>query len=636
MDRTIPSKTDPKPSRRWLFSTSEAVAHTSQPWYKVMCLTGVDYFSTLGYQPGIAALAAGLLSPWATLFLVLFTLLGALPVYWRVAAESPHGEGSVGIIERLFSGWTAKLVVLVLLGFAATDFILTITLSAADATAHLVGNPLVPLWLNHPVALTLALIALLGGIFLLGFREAIGVAVVLVVLYLGLSALVVGVSLVQILNLPGLWSRWLEAVALRYPSPAELILASVLAFPKLALGLSGFETGVAVMPHVRGAPGDTGVQPWGRVRNTRRLLLVAALIMSVFLLSSSLVTTLLIPPEEFQPGGAANGRALAYLAHAYLGSGLASLYDLSTILILWFAGASAMAGLLNLVPRYLPRYGMAPEWTRMPRPLVLFFTAVAFAITLLFRADVDAQGAAYATGVLALMTSASLAVLFTLLRRRAWGGAVGFGLVGLVFTYTWVMNVLERPAGLWIALLFIAAVLVVSFVSRVFRAFELRVAEVELDEEAQRFIAQAQGELRLIAHHRERGSVFEYSQKEQEVRLETHLPGQGTLLFLEVAVLDPSEFSSRVRVIGVQVGPYRVLRTQSASVPNAIAAILLYLRDHTGKRPHVYLEWGEQSPFQQALRFLFWGEGDVASLTREILRRAEPDPRFRPVVHVGG
>ncbi len=622
--------------KRWLFHAPETAPHTLQPWYKVMCLTGVDYFSTLGYQPGIAALAAGLLSPWATLFLVLFTLLGALPVYWRVAAESPHGEGSLGMLERLLKGWTAKLAVLVLLGFAATDFMITITLSAADASAHIIGNPLTPSWLNQPVPLTLVLVALLGGVFLLGFREAIGVAVVLVVLYLGLSLWVVAVGFMALLARPELWQGWLGAVALRYPSPTEVALAAALVFPRLALGLSGFETGVVVMPQVRGAPGDTEAWPRGRVRNTRKLLLAAALIMSFFLLSSSLVTTLLIPPEAFQPGGAANGRALAYLAHTYLGPGVASLYDLSTILILWFAGASAMAGLLNLVPRYLPRYGMAPEWTRIPRPLVLFFTLVAFVITLLFRASVDAQGAAYATGVLALMTSASLAVWLTALRRGFWRAAVGFGLITLVFVYTWVMNVHERSTGLWIALLFIAAVLLVSFVSRVLRAFELRVSEVEFDQEARRFIAQAEGEIRLIAHHRERGTLFEYGAAEKEMKQETHLPGQGTLLFLEVGVLDPSEFSSRVKVVGVQVGPYRVLRTQSASVPNTIAAILLYLRDQTGKRPHVYLEWGEHGPFQQALRFLFFGEGDIGSLTHEILRRAEPDPRRRPVVHVGG
>ncbi|WFE49275.1 amino acid transporter [Micromonospora sp. WMMD1155] len=612
--------------------------HRHHPWWKVMCLTGVDYFSTLGYQPGIAALAAGALSPVATLVLVLVTLLGALPVYRRVAAESPHGEGSIAMLVRLLSYWPGKLLVLVLLGFAATDFIITITLSAADATAHIDENPFWPSALKgHEVLLTLLLVALLGAVFLKGFTEAIGIAVVLVAVYLTLNAVVVADALWRVVTHPSAVEDWTTALTTGHGDPWMVVALSLLVFPKLALGLSGFETGVAVMPSVRGDPRDTEARPLGRIRGARRLLTTAAVIMSVFLITSSVTTTILIPPEAFQPGGPANGRALAYLAHAHLGEVFGTVYDLSTIGILWFAGASAMAGLLNLVPRYLPRYGMAPTWARAVRPLVLVFTAVAFLITVVFEASVDAQGGAYATGVLVLITSAATAVTLAAVRHRQRGRTIAFGTIAVIFVYTTLANVVERPDGVKIAACFIGGIIVVSLLSRLSRAFELRVDRVELDPVATRMISERDGRrIRLIAHEPDGRDEAEYQAKLAQTMADNDFPDAGDVLFVEVRVTDPSDFETELVVTGRLVGGHHsVLSVTSSAVPNALAALLLEIRDRTGRRPHIYFEWTEGGPGRNVLRYLAFGQGEIASVTREILRRHEPDPRRRPHVHAG-
>ncbi|MEU9269166.1 amino acid transporter [Streptomyces sp. NPDC048251] len=607
-------------------------------WWRVMCLTGVDYFSTLGYQPGIAALAAGLLSPLATLVLIALTLLGALPVYRRVAHESPHGEGSIAMLERLLPWWSGKILVLVLLGFAATDFMITITLSSADAAAHVVENPFAPHWMSDGNEwITLLLVGALGAVFLKGFREAIGIAVPMVASYLALNLVVLGVCAWEILTHPVRIGDWTDAMTAEHSSPWAMVGVAVLVFPKLALGMSGFETGVAVMPQVKGDPTDTWDEPRGRVRDTRKLLTTAALIMSCFLLLSSLATTILIPQDDFDSGGPANGRALAYLAHEHLGEAFGTVYDVSTIAILWFAGASALAGLLNLVPRYLPRYGMAPEWTRAVRPLVLVFMAAAVCITLWFNANVDDQSGAYATGVLVLMLSAAFASTVAVHRRGRRRAALGFGTITAVFAYTLVANVIERPDGIRIAAIFIFAILVTSFASRVRRAFELRAAEVTFDEVAARFVdgAARHGPVQLIANEPREHSTRAYRSKEWEQREHTPIPGGGPVLFLEVFVRDSSDFTADVTVRGDEKHGVRRLRVSGPTVPNAIAAVLLALRDRTGEVPHAYFSWTEGNPVGHLIRFLVFGDGEVAPVTREVLRRAEPDPGRRPRVHVG-
>jgi hypothetical protein len=602
-----------------------------------MCLTGVDYFSTLGYQPGIAALAAGVISPIATLVLVALTLFGALPVYRRVAAESPHGEGSIAMLERLLPFWRGKLFVLVLLGFAATDFLITMTLSAADATAHIAENPHAPSVLgDHRVLVTLALLALLGAVFLRGFGEAIGVAVYLVAVYLALNLVVVVVGLWHVATAGSVVSDWTTALTTEHSNPLMVVAVALIVFPRLALGLSGFETGVAVMPHVAGDPGDTEDKPAGRIRSTKKLLTTAALIMSGYLVTSSIVTTLLIPQEEFQDGGEANGRALAYLAHEFLGSTFGTVYDVSTIAILWFAGASAMAGMLNLIPRYLPRYGMAPQWARATRPMVLVLSATAFLVTWLFDADVDAQGGAYATGVLVLITSAAVAVTLAARRAGERRKTIGFGVIAAVFIYTTVANIIERPDGLKIGALFIAAIIAVSFASRLSRSFELRVTEVDFDRTAQLFLRDcSRRKLRLIANEPGARDAEEYRTKLVATAKEHDLP-DSDVVFVEVEVTDPSEFEGALHVRGLVLHEqYRVLRVESSSVPNALAALMLEARDLTGARPHIYFEWTEGNPLANFARFLLFGVGEVAPVTREVLREAEPDPARRPHVHVG-
>ncbi|HVO32107.1 MAG TPA: hypothetical protein VMV18_15300, partial [bacterium] len=592
------------------------------PWWKVIWLSGVDYFSTLGYQPGIAYLAAGAISPVATVLLVAVTLFAALPVYAEVAKHSYTGKGSIAMLERLLPGWFGKLFVLALLGFATTDFVITMTLSAADAAQHAVENPTLSLLLGgQQMLFTLLLLAALAGVFLRGFREAIGIALKIAVPYVLLNIVVLLAGLQELFWHPERIQDWNAALAARGSWP-EIAIAAALIFPKLALGLSGFETGVSVMPQISNAgaegakdgPGRTGIFPAVRVSSTRKLLGASAGLMSVLLIASAFVTTTLIPAAAFADGGPANGRAIAYLAHQLLGDAFGGLYDFATIVILWFAGASAMAGLLNLIPRYLPRFGMAPRWVEKPRPLVVVFFLINVAVTLIFHANVDAQGGAYATGVLALMLSAAVAVALAnwkTARARGWY----FAVVSLIFAYVMAANVVQRPDGVIISSIFIALMLTFSGLSRAMRSQELRVEELVFVDEASRtnFEALRGKKVNLVPLKH----LDQQTWKNTEIR--RFFQVEGPLAFLHVEFSDDrSEFSARprVKVTKKDNGDFLLEVHNAVAVANTIAFISEEIDPVS-----LFLTLTREAPMRQAFRYLLWGEGEIGTLVYEVLLR---------------
>jgi hypothetical protein len=635
-----------------------------------MCLCGVDYFSTLGYQPSIAFEGAGTLAPLATLVLVLVTLFGALPIYSHVAGETPDGVGSIGMIERMFSGWGAKLVVLVLIGFAATDFVITKTLSAADAAAHLISNPLyedhVPPWLQGQMGTTIFLLVLLGAMFLKGYGEVVGVATVLCIAFLGLSFIVVSASVFYLVTHPSLLQHWfaeissgsyhLEHAPLSGTGPWVAMGIAALVFPKLALGLSGFETGVLHIHLVKGTDADPA-DPAARIANTRLMMLVAALIMSFFLIGSSLATgtNTLIPAEELtlEPvKGKAMDRALAYLAHGesphpicpLFGPVFGTLYDVSTILILWFAGASAMGGLLNMVPRYLPRYGMAPAWAAAYRPLVIAFTIINLLVTVAFRADVSAQGGAYATGVLVLMTSACIASFLHEMRKKPEphhaaalvGQRIAFGLITIVFLYTTLANIYERPDGIIIASIFIATVMAISFTSRFFRSDELRLKEFRFADPADRMLwtdIVVEGAFRVLVPHRPGSRSL--AEKEAEIRRKHRIPESVPIVFLEVHYGDVSEFQNAPIISARQEGTrFIIVARDVVSVSHTIAQVAMEMTKG-GAPLDIIFGWSKGGSLKLALDYVLFGQGDVPNRVVDLLDKAMPDPARRPTVIVG-
>jgi hypothetical protein len=328
-------------------------------WWLVLCLVGLDYFSTLAYLPSIAVEADRATSPLAALAVVALTLVLALPVYLYVVGRSPHGQGATGLLERLVYGWSGKVFILVLLGFVATDFVITRTLSVADASKHIIHNPYwqahsewvtnnkeqVRAWFpeflrgsffdfwNEQLVLTVVLSVLAFGFYAFLFRgfnrSFMLLAAVVVGLYLLLNGIVIAAGLNYLAHRPERLETWFNLSAKpeegqdMFTQVGMLALLALANFPQMALGLSGFELSMTSAPLVRGRPDDDPAHPRGRIRRTRFLLITAALIMSIFVLGSVFSVAHLVPDHALK--GSATGeedwngpalhRALAYLAH---------------------------------------------------------------------------------------------------------------------------------------------------------------------------------------------------------------------------------------------------------------------------------------------------------------------------------
>ncbi len=688
------------------------------PW--VTCLLGVDYFSTLAYHPSMTYQLAGRLGPLATVVVLLVTLLGALPVYWYVAGKSPRGEGSIALLERLVYGWRGKSLILILLGFAATDFIMVKTISLADAAVHVLGNEYAP-WQNTLELLAqrskdcgiqlvgsavtsfftkqLMVTLLLGVLgfafwFLLrkGFnRNVIVLAVPLIAVYLLLNAVIIGFGLWYLANhsevltdwfdriVQGDWGPQVQHETLLSPGAGLLadwgliVLFSLLLFPRLSLGLSGFELSLILMPQIEGSPLDHLDQPLHRIRNTRKVLVTAALLMSAFLFGSVLVTNLLIPEREFAmgassasksvplspldlqaPEGKASNRALAYLAHGgrlstdadslgpLFGEVFGTVYDITTILILALAGTSVMTALGVLLPQFLLRFGMTTLGRAQRWGLVFMLLGlVNLAVTLYFRASVTDQRGAYATAVLVLFTTASSVTALDQARQRERAGSRMpwlcnyFTWIAVLFLASTVAVMVRGPSGLLIGGAFIVVLFLTSVLSRALRVNELRTLGFKFKDEHSKFLWDSLrlADFPVLVPHRPGRNPREA--KEKQIREHHQLNPDAEVVFLEMEIGDASDFTQDPLIEVFQEGTRFVIRaSRCVSVAHAIAAIALEMSRHS-KPPGLHFGWPDMDLMTASWSYLAFGEGNVPWRVRELIQLAEPDPAKRPCVIIG-
>ncbi|MGQ0636631.1 MAG: amino acid transporter [Planctomycetaceae bacterium] len=661
-------------------------------WWLVLCLMGLDYFSSLAYLPSLAVQAVGPLAPLAAAAVVLVTLAAALPVYLYIIGRSPHGRGGTGLIEQRVPGWKGKLLVLLLLAFIATDYVVTQNLSVADAAEHIRANPLVRRhvspwldahwrpaeWSDQPwwgrvvalfdrqlvVALILSAATFASWAYWKrGSTERfLRVAVAVVAFYLLLNALIVGSALAYLWH-DGrrLLIEWqvhtlacLDGGAQAAGFAGNLLGLTLSSFPYVALGLSGFELSMAVAPLVRGAPDDDPQNPRGRIRNMRKLLVTAAGVMSTGLFASVLVVTVLVPPSAFRDDGPAVHRALAYLAHGgALSGGVAAtevsglfgptfgtLYDVSTVVILCLAGACVAIALRDFVPQYLQRLGMELDWAHRLGVKMRFFNLIVLAVVLAFRAKLEALQWVYVTSVLVLLSSASLAAALDVRHgiARPWLRSVAAAPFGMALAFFFAMTLLTvsiSRSGLEIAVAFGVGILGTSLVSRWIRSTELRFEGFEFaDEDSRRRWEQCCGlDFQVLVPHRP--GWHSRIEKERVIRERHRIHSSVPLILVEAELGDPSEFLQKPLMRVTRVDGFDLIQvSRCVSVAHVLAAIGLEM-SRVGRSAELHFGWSDESPVAANLNFLLFGEGNIPWMVRELLLKAQPDPEKRPVVVVG-
>jgi hypothetical protein len=660
----------------------------------VLTLVGVDYFSTLAYLPSMAVEAAGPLAPLAAGGVVLVTFLLALPIYWYVVGRSPDGRGATGLLEDLTPGWRGKMIVLTLLGFAAADFVITRSLSLADAAIHLIHNPHgqrllarlpqtflgedpaswswwergAALIMAPQVAVTLALSIVSFGLWQLikdGLsRRMLWTTALATFVYLSLVAIVIVSGMAYLGRHPEIWEATIaslrgsdgadaagESIGWRW----EWLKIVLWSFPQMALGLSGFEMIMTVAPQVRGRGDDTPEKPVGRIRNTRKLMLTAASVMALYLVSAVTTTSLLVPRTALVAGGEAEHRALAYLAHGspladgasgktlnpLFGENFGDVFDLSTALILCLAGISVTLGLKNLLPHYLHRLGMEVGWAGKVGAILHLLNAIILIVTVVFRASPASQQWAYATSVLVLLGGAAIAAARDLLQpghrtfMRVLGGGMAALGAGFFFGLTG-LTVLINHSGITIALAFVASIVISSFISRWIRSTELRFEGFSFanPESERRWTELSRLGPRVLAPHRP--GLMSLADKRHALLRDYRLAADEEVLFVEATLGDPSDFYQRPLMSVEREDGVEVIRvSHCVSVAHVLAAICLEMCDDEAPPPEIIFGWSNEAPIAANLNFLLLGEGNVPWMVRELVLNAGLEPHRQPRILIG-